>query len=222
MKELLEVIANNEAAVFNQLAPSPTSGVANNEAVVHDELAPSSSSGAANNEAVELTPSPSSGVANNEADELTPSPTSGGSTTSIQAPNTGSRSAVSSPASVHSLHRLIPAEQSPPVQDDEVSSPSSTHSCGWLSKCALELKDTDAAKEWKFIGRHLGLTEATIDSIESNCKHGRDIQEAFYQMMLSWKKTMGEQATCDALIEALIKQKLKAVAERVEKYRQYD
>ena len=201
MKESLEVIANNEA---DQLAPSPTSGAANNEAVVHDER----------------TPTPSSGAANNEADELTPSPTSGGSTTSIRAPNTGSGSAVSSPASVHSLHRLITAEHSPPVQDDEVSSPSSTHSCRWLRECALELKDTDAAKEWKFIGRHLGLTEATIDSIES--KHGRDIQEAFYQMMRSWKKTMGEQATCDALIEALKKQKLKAVAESVEKYRQYD
>ena len=217
MKELLEVIANNEA---DQLAPSPTSGAANNEAVVHDERTPSSTSGAANNEAVELTPSSTSGVANNEADELTPSPTSGGSTTSIRAPNTGSGSVVSSPVSVHSLHRLIPAEQSPPVQDDEVSSPSSTHSCRWLRECALELKDTEAAKDWKFIGRRLGLSEATIHSIES--KHGRDIEEAFYQMMLSWRKTMGEQATCDALIEALIKQKQRAVAERVEKYRQYD
>ena len=160
-------------------------------------------------------------IVNNEAavdDATAPSPTSGGPTASIQAPYTGSGSAVSSPASVHSPHRPFTTEQTPPVQDDEVSSPSSTRK-SWLTECALELKDTDAANAWKFIGRQLGLDEAMITSIES--KWATDIKEAFYQMMLGWKQTMGEQATCDKLIEALEKQKLKAVAEKVEKYRHF-
>ena len=160
-------------------------------------------------------------IANHKAavdDELTPSPTSGGSTASIHTPNTASGSAVSSPALVHSPHRLFSTEPAPPVQDDEVSSPSSTRR-SWLTDCALELKDTDAANAWKFIGRQLGLNEAMITSIES--KDRGNIKETFYQMMLSWRKTKGEHATCDALIEALEKENLRAIAELVEKYRNY-
>ena len=155
-------------------------------------------------------------IANNEAavdDEIAPSPTSGGSTASIHTPNTASGSAVSSPALVHSPHRLFSTEQ-----DDEVSSPSSPRR-SWLTDCALELKDTDAANAWKFIGRQLGLSEATITSIES--KDRGNIKETFYQMMLSWRKTKGEQATCEALIEALEKENMRAIAEVVEKYRNY-
>ena len=82
----------------------------------------------------------------------------------------------------------------------------------------LKLKDTAAAKNWKFIGRRLELGEPDIQQIEKG--HGNDLREAFYQMMLKWRTTKGEQATYDELIEALKKENLTEVVEIVQQYQQ--
>ena len=71
---------------------------------------------------------------------------------------------------------------------------------------------------WKFIGRHLDLGEPDIQQIEK--AHGNDLREAFYQMMLKWRTTKGEQATYDELIEALKKENLTEVVEIVQQYQQ--
>ena len=84
--------------------------------------------------------------------------------------------------------------------------------------CWLKLKDTAAAKNWKFIGRRLDLGESDIQQIEK--EHGNDLREAFYQMMLKWRTTKGEQATYDELIEALKKENLTEVVEIVQQYQQ--
>lgn len=109
---------------------------------------------------------------------------------------------------------LIPTPNQSAQVDSSTSAPS------WnFHECLLELKDTDAITKWKFIGRRLALEEPTINSIEK--RYERDIKEAFYQMMLEWKKCQGKEATCDKIIECLEKEQLKDVADKIRKYQVY-
>ena len=111
---------------------------------------------------------------------------------------------------------LSPQASPPQVHDQrETLTPSRTDS---FRDCWLKLKDTAAAQNWKFIGRRLELGEPDIQQIEK--EHGNDLKEAFYQMMLKWRTTKGEQATYDELIEALKKENLTGVVETVQQYQQ--
>ena len=95
--------------------------------------------------------------------------------------------------------------------------PVSSSSSAWdIIKCFLYLKDTAAASNWKFIGRRLGLSEGDIEVINKRCSS--DIKEMCYQMMLKWRSMKGEKATKECLIEALRKEKLNEIVEKLEKY----
>ena len=89
----------------------------------------------------------------------------------------------------------------------------------YLRKCTLELKNSDAAKEWKNIGRRLGVDDSEIDSIENK---ENELDEAFYQMIRKWRSKAGKNATFDVLIEALREEKLNACVSTVESYKLKD
>ena len=108
------------------------------------------------------------------------------------------------------------------TQDDTeeaaVSSTTTSKEDQIFRNCIMELKDTPAAKEWKYIARRLGMADLDIDQIQH--KHGSELKEAFYQMIRKWRETEGKHATYDALIMALKAEKLNAVVEIVKKYQQ--
>ena len=107
-----------------------------------------------------------------------------------------------------------PHQSAQEIQDDQVDS---TSTPSWnFRDCILELKDTEALLKWKFIGRHLGVSDSTIESIDK--ENVKDTEEAFYQMMRRWKKSKGEEATYEKLIDCLKKEKLTAAADRIKKY----
>ena len=83
-------------------------------------------------------------------------------------------------------------------------------------ECCRELIDTDAVREWKFIGRHLSLKDHIIESI--NSAHGSHIDEAFYQMMTKWWRQEAEKATPEQLKKVLKKMHLNNVIPVVNKY----
>ena len=88
----------------------------------------------------------------------------------------------------------------------------------YLQRCALDLKNSDAAKKWKNIGRRLGVDDSEIYSIENK---ENELDEAFYQMIRKWRSRM-KNATFDVLIEALQEEKLNALVPTVEAYKQQD
>ncbi|PIK35917.1 hypothetical protein BSL78_27257 [Apostichopus japonicus] len=57
--------------------------------------------------------------------------------------------------------------------------------------------------EWRFLGRHLGLTEGNLHDIEQNNKG--DSKEMKYQTLLQWKRTSAKRATIGCLANALEK-----------------
>ena len=96
--------------------------------------------------------------------------------------------------------------------DEPVSSSSAT----WdFRQCILNLKDTAAATNWKFIGRRLGISDGDIGAIDKN--YSSDMKEMFYQMMVKWKSMKGERATRERLIEVLKEEKMNQIAEELEK-----
>ena len=101
------------------------------------------------------------------------------------------------------------------IDETEASVSSTTVPCWDFRNCVLWLKSTDAASEWRFIGRRLGVADSDIDAIKSN--YNGNIKEMFYQMMLKWKATKGEKATREELIRALTKEGLKQIVEQLEK-----
>ena len=107
------------------------------------------------------------------------------------------------------------AHQSNTTEDTPDSAVSSSTRTWDFKKTVLTLKDTEAAKEWKFIGRRLGLEDSEISALERS--HGTDIKELFYQMMTKWRETEGERATEEELIRALKAENLKRVVELLEK-----
>ena len=98
----------------------------------------------------------------------------------------------------------------------EIDEPVSSSTTTWdFRQCTLSLKDTEAATNWKFIGRQLGVSDGDVEAIDKN--YSSDIKEKFYQMMVKWRSVKGEKATRERLIEALKKEKLNQIAEELEK-----
>lgn len=67
--------------------------------------------------------------------------------------------------------------------------------------------------EWKFVGRALGLHDATLDRIRMDNSH--NTQESIYQMLLCWKQENGSEATYNNLIRALQKVERNDLADEV-------
>ena len=127
----------------------------------------------------------------------------------------------SSPASFHvEPHQSEKATTTAPddTEDAAISSTTTSKEDQTFRRCIMELKDTPAAKEWKYIARHLGMEDPDIDQIQH--KFGSELKEAFYQMIRKWRETEGKHATYDALIMALKAEKLNAVVDTVKKYQQ--
>ncbi|XP_071842505.1 uncharacterized protein [Apostichopus japonicus] len=57
-------------------------------------------------------------------------------------------------------------------------------------------------KEWKNVGRNLGLKEPELCNLERDCTN-QEHKETVYQMLLTWKQKNGSQATYRVLGEAL-------------------
>lgn len=60
-------------------------------------------------------------------------------------------------------------------------------------------------KEWKDFGRCLGISDAELDHFQED--NNKNVEEAIYQMLLSWKKKSGATATYANLEEALVRSK---------------
>ena len=171
-----------------------------------------------------ITTNNAAAIANNaEPDYHEASPSPSGSTLSTPAtvrslPLTTARehSPLQAAETVRQQSSLSPQASPPQVHDPRETLTLSRADS--FRDCWLKLKDTAAAKNWKFIGRCLELGESDIQQIEK--EHGNDLREAFYQTMLKWRTTKGEQATYDELIEALKKENLTEVAEIVQQYQQ--
>ena len=65
-----------------------------------------------------------------------------------------------------------------------------------LSNLAMRLR----TKDWRWLGRALGLTESDLEQVEHKEK---DLAEICYQMLLKWQQAKGSQATCRELKTAL-------------------
>ena len=58
----------------------------------------------------------------------------------------------------------------------------------------------ELGKKWMFVGRLLELEDTTLDGIKSN---EGDLQQCCIQMLLTWTRTSGREATFKRLGEAL-------------------
>lgn len=74
----------------------------------------------------------------------------------------------------------------------------------------LELK-RKVGKEWKDVGRCLGMSDAELDHIEED--NSKNVEEAIYQMLLCWKKKNGANATYAYLKDALVRSKVQMFPE---------
>ena len=81
-----------------------------------------------------------------------------------------------------------------------------------FQRCCLSLQNTDAINKWKNIGRFLGISDSIIDKLK---KDEKETDEQFYQMMMTWWRKMGTDATPEKLIEALKETNLRNVIDKV-------
>lgn len=63
----------------------------------------------------------------------------------------------------------------------------------------LERLSTELDDKWKSLGRRLGYDEPELNAFDND----NGVMEKAYQMLLSWKKRKGSNATYQVLYEAL-------------------
>lgn len=66
---------------------------------------------------------------------------------------------------------------------------------------AAEVLSKSLGRNWRKLGRKLGLTEVKLDSISQ--KHPSDLEETAVELVRQWRSCSGEQATVQALVQAL-------------------
>lgn len=76
----------------------------------------------------------------------------------------------------------------------------------------LKLISEEVGRDWKMLGRHLGLDESTLDSIQQ--AYYSDLKEASYQTLLRWQKKAGPEASPQDLKQALTDMKLMAIVHK--------
>ncbi|KAK5874580.1 hypothetical protein PBY51_019516 [Eleginops maclovinus] len=79
---------------------------------------------------------------------------------------------------------------------------------------ATEVIVANLGRNWRKLGRRLGLTEVKIDSISK--RHPTDLEETTRELLKEWRKSRGAQATTQELIEALRACMLNRTADQVE------
>lgn len=69
---------------------------------------------------------------------------------------------------------------------------------------------------WKFVGRNLRLNDTVLDDIE---KTHKGVREHCYQMLKAWVKHNGSDATHALLIQALLEEDRKDLADDVKHWK---
>eukprot|EP00118_Oscarella_pearsei_P016649 m.160879 g.160879 ORF g.160879 m.160879 type:complete len:89 (+) comp38790_c0_seq8:725-991(+) len=64
--------------------------------------------------------------------------------------------------------------------------------------------------DWKFIGRRLRVSDHDVRTIEANYRH--DSKEQAYQVLKCWQQREGQDATVQVLIDVLVSEGLRGVA----------
>ena len=76
-----------------------------------------------------------------------------------------------------------------------------------------ELECSSALPKWKHLGRRLRLSDVTIEQLERD--NPQDTAEQFHQMMVTWKKQNGNEATYEKLFDALNKLRLQDAIDQI-------
>ncbi|XP_033847647.1 protein FADD [Periophthalmus magnuspinnatus] len=79
---------------------------------------------------------------------------------------------------------------------------------------AAEVLSENLSHSWRKLGRKLGLTEVKLASISR--KYPTDLEETAVELVREWRKTKGEQATVEVLLQALRDCQLNLTADTVE------
>lgn len=66
---------------------------------------------------------------------------------------------------------------------------------------AAEVLSETLGRNWRKFGRRLRLSEVKLDSISQ--KHPSDLEETTMELIRQWRRCSGEQATVQALVQAL-------------------
>ncbi|KAK5916013.1 hypothetical protein CesoFtcFv8_001554 [Champsocephalus esox] len=79
---------------------------------------------------------------------------------------------------------------------------------------ATEVIVENLGKNWRKMGRRLGLTEVKIDSVSK--RHPTDLEETTRELLKEWRRSQGAQARTQELIQALRACMLNRTADLVE------
>uniref|UniRef100_A0A3Q0QTB4 Fas (tnfrsf6)-associated via death domain n=1 Tax=Amphilophus citrinellus TaxID=61819 RepID=A0A3Q0QTB4_AMPCI len=82
-------------------------------------------------------------------------------------------------------------------------------------KTATEVIAENLGKNWRKLGRKLGLTETRLDSIST--RHPSDLQETAMELLKEWRKDQRADAQVKKLIDALRACQMNLTADKVEK-----
>ena len=116
------------------------------------------------------------------------------------------------PAALDMMPLHIVKQQSCPADLGQSSRGTPTH-----RQLYLKLINTrGVVKQWKFIGRQLGVEEFAIEILEDNYRGKND--EACYQMFCKWEKTIGREASLQKLEGAFAEMELLDVKKVVNDY----
>ncbi|KAF3833217.1 hypothetical protein F7725_026882 [Dissostichus mawsoni] len=79
---------------------------------------------------------------------------------------------------------------------------------------ASEVIVENLGRNWRKLGRSLGLTEVKIDSVST--RHPTDLEETTRELLKEWRRSRGAQARTQELIQALRACMLNRTADQVE------
>uniref|UniRef100_A0A3B4ATA8 Fas (tnfrsf6)-associated via death domain n=1 Tax=Periophthalmus magnuspinnatus TaxID=409849 RepID=A0A3B4ATA8_9GOBI len=110
------------------------------------------------------------------------------------------------PDNTEYLSRLLTEVQRQDLRDklQSLDEQQRLHSFNSLSnklEHAAEVLSENLGHSWRKLGRKLGLTEVKLASISR--KYPTDLEETAVELVREWRKTKGEQATVEVLLQAL-------------------
>ncbi len=80
---------------------------------------------------------------------------------------------------------------------------------------ATEVIAENLGKNWRRLGRKLGLTDVKLESISK--RHPTDLEETAIELLKEWRKKSGAEARTEELIKALRACQFNLTADKVEK-----